>query len=177
MTSGDVKEDGPLPPTDMLYMTYEGNFWTECESKILNVSKVEGDPKAPPDTFEIVLDQTVMHAQGGGQPTDIGTLVPKDRSGAPAFQVSKVLIDRTTGIARHTGTGSELQVGDTVHVAVDKDRRRILSECHSSGHVVDSALARCGMLLKPSKAYHFLEGPYVEYQGSIPPEEKPKKQS
>jgi len=28
------------------------------------------------------------------------------------------------------------------------------------------------MLLKPSKAYHFLEGPYVEYQGSIPPEER-----
>lgn len=28
-------------------------------------------------------------------------------------------------------------------------------------------MARCGQFLKPSKAYHFLEGPYVEYQGSI----------
>lgn len=33
-------------------------------------------------------------------------------------------------------------------------------------------MALCGKLLKPSKGYHFLDGPYVEYQGSIPPAEK-----
>jgi Ser-tRNA(Ala) deacylase AlaX len=41
-----------------------------------------------------------------------------------------------------------------------------------AGHVVDSAMARCGKLLKSSKAYHFLEGPYVEYEGAVPPEER-----
>jgi Ser-tRNA(Ala) deacylase AlaX len=38
--------------------------------------------------------------------------------------------------------------------------------------VVDAAMAQCGKLLKPSKGYHFLDGPYVEYKGSIPATEK-----
>ena len=33
-------------------------------------------------------------------------------------------------------------------------------------------MARCGKFLKASKAYHFLQGPYVEYEGSVPAEEK-----
>lgn len=28
-------------------------------------------------------------------------------------------------------------------------------------------MARCGHFMKPAKAYHFLEGPYVEYEGSV----------
>lgn len=168
-------KDKQLPPTDMMYMTYQGNFCMECESKVLDVTKVAGDdPKAPRNAVSVVLDQTVMHAQGGGQPTDIGTLVARD--GDATLQVSKVLIDRASGVARHTGTvteeGKEFQVGDSVQVRVDEDTRRILSECHTAGHVVDSAMARCGQFLKPSKAYHFLEGPYVEYEGRIPPEER-----
>jgi len=189
----------PLPPTEMLYMTYEGNFETECESKVLDVvlSKVEesSDPSSkkatPPNTVSVVLDRTAMHAQGGGQPTDIGTFKKVGDDGSPSavLNVSKVVIDRATGVARHTGTiigssnstndndnnassSSSLQVGDTVQVCVDADNRRILSECHTAGHVVDSAMARCGQFLKPSKAYHFLEGPYVEYEGSIPPDER-----
>jgi Ser-tRNA(Ala) deacylase AlaX len=38
--------------------------------------------------------------------------------------------------------------------------------------VVDAAMAQCGKILKPSKGYHFLDGPYVEYHGSIPADEK-----
>ena len=34
------------------------------------------------------------------------------------------------------------------------------------------AMARCGKFLKPSKAYHFLEGPYVEYEGVLDADEK-----
>lgn len=33
-------------------------------------------------------------------------------------------------------------------------------------------MAKCGKFLKPSKAYHFLEGPYVEYEGVLTAEEK-----
>ena len=35
-------------------------------------------------------------------------------------------------------------------------------------------MARCGKLMKPTKGYHFLDGPYVEYEGSIPLEERPQ---
>lgn len=34
------------------------------------------------------------------------------------------------------------------------------------------AMAKCGKFLKPTKAYHFLEGPYVEYEGNLDADEK-----
>lgn len=82
-------------------------------------------------------------------------------------------IDRESGVATHLGKlNGDVAMDDDVNVRIDKDRRRILSECHTAGHVVDSAMARCGKLLKPNKGYHFLEGPYVEYEGVIAPEER-----
>jgi Ser-tRNA(Ala) deacylase AlaX len=54
-----------------------------------------------------------------------------------------------------------------VKVSVDSANRQLLSECHTAGHVVDAAMARCDKILPPTKGYHFLDGPYVEYKGSI----------
>jgi len=67
-----------------------------------------------------------------------------------------------------------VETGVEVHVSVDGANRQILSECHTAGHVVDSAMARCDRILPPTKGYHFLDGPYVEYKGSIPPQERPE---
>ena len=55
----------------------------------------------------------------------------------------------------------------SVKVCVNPIKRQILSECHTAGHVVDAAMAKCDMLLPPTKGYHFLDGPYVEYKGNI----------
>ena len=53
-------------------------------------------------------------------------------------------------------------------MVVDPVKRQAFSECHSAGHVVDAAMAKCGLCLPPTKGYHFLDGPYVEYKGTIP---------
>jgi Ser-tRNA(Ala) deacylase AlaX len=155
-------------------------------------------------TIEFSLNRTVLHAQGGGQPTDIGIVEIHEDSNneeeeqsppKKTIEVTKVLLDRSTGVANHMGrivvsedeqegnnritnTTSPATidvkglVGRSVRVKVDMDQRQILSECHTAGHVVDSAIARCGRTLPPVKGYHFLDGPYVEYKGSIPPEER-----
>jgi Ser-tRNA(Ala) deacylase AlaX len=177
------RDEAHLPPTDMIYMTFEGNWMMECESTILDVSNDD----SVAGTLSIVLDRTVLHAQGGGQPTDTGriSLLPIENEKPSVFvEISKVLLDRSTGIAQHTGKfvtadiaddaeikesqTDLLKVGDRVLVAVNEDNRRLLSECHTAGHVVDSTMVRCGLQFQPSKAYHFLEGPYVEYTGTIP---------
>ena len=36
----------------------------------------------------------------------------------------------------------------------------------------DAAMVRSGIDFKPIKGYHFTDGPYVEYKGTIPPEER-----
>ena len=162
-----------VAPTEMVYLTYEGNFQLKCDAKVLSCQFVNPDDQK---TVQVCLDRTVMHAQGGGQPTDLGTLSIVNGETKEAVQVEKVLLDRRTGIATHTGIlkdGVQISVGDLVHVSVEKENRQILSECHTAGHVVDSAMARCGTVLPPLKAYHFLEGPYVEYKGSIPEKERP----
>jgi Ser-tRNA(Ala) deacylase AlaX len=152
------------PPTDMIYMTFEGNFERGCQASVLNVETMDSK-------VAVVLDQTVLHAQGGGQPSDVGEIA----SSGASLTVEKVTIDRETGVATHTGEYKQstgLSVGDSVQVTVDWDLRTILSECHTAGHVVDSAMAHCGLMWRPSKAYHFLDGPYVEYIGEVPPNDR-----
>jgi Ser-tRNA(Ala) deacylase AlaX len=186
--------------TKLLYLTYEGNFQHTCEAVVLNCSFIEppvdinnkkdnivSQEKLSEDNIiqqwiEIILDMTVLHPQGGGQPTDKGVICNEN---------TKVLIDRVvclreTNVVKHIGTitqqaedlsisaQSVFPLGSKVIVEVDLDRRNILSECHTAGHVVDAAMARCQQILPPLKGYHFLDGPYVEYAGNIPTEEREK---
>jgi Ser-tRNA(Ala) deacylase AlaX len=178
-----------VPPTDMLYYTYDGNFRLECDAEIVScqfISEDKDDGDKPP-AVQVALNRTVLHAQGGGQPTDTGVIELKDESTATAaatkIVVDKILLDRATGVANHMGTlhGSTTAhalpsslVGQGVTVHVDAENRRILSECHTAGHVVDMAMAQCDMVMPATKAYHFLDGPYVEYKGNIAAEDRPR---
>jgi Ser-tRNA(Ala) deacylase AlaX len=168
----ETKGNELIPPTEMIYYSYEGNFELECTSAIVGISG-EGP------CVEVFLDRSVMHAQGGGQPTDIGSIAFQQDGKEVTISVDKVTINRDTGVASHH-CKADIDViclpavGTPVRVSVDADTRRLLSECHTAGHVVDSAMAKCGKLMKPTKGYHFLDGPYVEYEGSIAVEERPK---
>jgi Ser-tRNA(Ala) deacylase AlaX len=167
-----MKDKEAMPPTEMIYYSYEGNFELECDSEIVGIS-VAGP------AVEVFLDRSVMHAQGGGQPTDIGSIAFQQDDKYVTISIDKVTINRETGVAsHHCNAGNDVicmpAVGTKVRVNVDADTRRLLSECHTAGHVVDSAMASCGKLMKPTKGYHFLDGPYVEYEGSIPTEERPQ---
>ncbi|KAL7448720.1 hypothetical protein ACHAWC_000862, partial [Mediolabrus comicus] len=148
-----------------------------------NVEKDSGDVIR----VELQLDKTSMHPQGGGQPTDVGIITLQHHSTdddndnkhcTTVAKIDKVTIDRSTGIVTHSGTvltnaknnnnDAELfPPNSSVKVNVDASTRTLLSECHTAGHVVDAAMAKCNKLLPPTKGYHFLDGPYVEYKGSI----------
>lgn len=172
--------------TELIHLTYEGNFILECESTVVRCKIVKDDDDQPsPEEaaikVEVELDKTTMHPQGGGQPTDIGIISSDPAGFGTKIDVEKVTIDRETKVVTHSGTMTNsahddgnatapFEVGSKVRVCVDTDNRRLLSECHTAGHVVDSAMARCGQMLPPTKGYHFMEGPYVEYKGKIPQE-------
>jgi Ser-tRNA(Ala) deacylase AlaX len=139
--------------------------------------------------IELQVDKTSMHPQGGGQPTDIGCIKSSNNSdesdGAHCYtaNIDKVTIDRDSGVVTHSGSialssSSDNRAAATavdeifprnspVKVSVNPTNRQLLSECHTAGHVVDAAMARCQKLFPPTKGYHFLDGPYVEYKGSI----------
>jgi len=163
-------------PTQLIHYTYEGNFQLDCTSKVLScrVSKKTSNNETNDESssnnkeqvnVEIELDVTTMHPQGGGQPTDHGTISSPESS--VTAKIDKVAIDHETKVVTHAGTVNisyssvSFEIGSVVHVSVDPRRRRLLSECHTAGHVVDAAMARCDRVLPPTKGYHFLDGPYV----------------
>jgi lysyl-tRNA synthetase, class II len=145
----------PAEPTTKL-LCLENTYNFACPAKVLETGDLE-------DKTYIILDQTVFYPQGGGQPSDIGTI--NSRNGA--FQVTKCQIIEDK--CYHFGSFSEgfLEVGEEVTVNIDEETRKLHARIHTAGHVLDLALADCGFEYEPTKGYHFPAGPYVEYQGHI----------
>ncbi len=135
--------------------TYEG------EAIVLEISEN--------DRLAVVLNQTILYPQGGGQPCDVGIITTRSAQ----FRVSEVR--NIDGVVYHYGVyemvGCPLAVGDIVQVRVDHEHRQLNSQIHSAGHVVDMGLLALGISWPSGKGYHFPAGPYVEYIGQISPEE------
>lgn len=113
----------------------------------------------------IILDQTIFYPQGGGQPADRGEISTDNT----VFIIFDVRLDEE-GTVWHFGeyrTG-EFRSGDKVNLKIDKDRRILNARNHTAGHLLDVAVTKLGIGgFKPIKGFHFPDGPYVEYYGTV----------
>lgn len=141
-------------PTKLLYL--EDMQALTAEAQVVEVSKED-------DKDVVILDQTILYPQGGGQPFDQGVI----ESATGTLWVDSVRF--SDGIVKHFGTFEKgsLNMGETVNCRVNAQRRALHSRVHSAGHVIDMAVAAMRLPWKPAKAFHFPEGPYVEYEGSL----------
>jgi len=145
--------------TKLIFMEKMGLL--KCPAMVQQVFEEE-------EKIMVILDQTVFYPQGGGQPYDQGFI----ESDEAKFRVDEVrFID---GLVQHMGEfeSGNFNEGDEVVCHVNKERREHHRRLHSGGHVVDMALFEMGVEWKPSKGYHFPDGPYVEYEGSLEGVEK-----
>ena len=55
-----------------------------------------------------------------------------------------------------------------MELKINGERRKLHARLHSGGHIVDMAVNSLGLDWVPGKGYHFPDGPYVEYEGSLP---------
>lgn len=81
--------------------------------------------------------------------------------------IAKAELLNTQSIAfRSFSAWSSFRIGELVTLEVDSKRRILNSRLHSAGHLIDKM---CSNLLgwTPSKGYHFPQGSYVEYTGSL----------
>ncbi len=106
-----------LPATKKLY--YEQPTEIEFEAMVL-------------DHFDgyVVLDQTLFYPEGGGQPSDTGTLVTSE---------SMVRVDDTVRLGEvvlHRIKGGALKRGERVKGMVDEERRWSLMRHHTATHVL-----------------------------------------
>ena len=111
--------------TEKLY--YSDPFLKEFSATVLSCEQGKNG-------WQVVLDRTAFYPEGGGQPTDFGTL-----GGAHVTDVRE-----KEGIIVHT-CDSELPVGDTVTGVIDWERRFDHMQQHSGEHIVSGIIcARYG---------------------------------
>lgn len=140
--------------TNLLYL--ENNNLLGSESKVVDIVDDEGK-------IGLILDKTIFYPQGGGQPYDKGII--ENQNGK--FIVEEVRF--VDGVVKHYGhfESGIIKPKENVKISVDHDRRLLNSQIHSAGHLVDLVLDNLGYTWEPGKGYHFPEGPYVEYSGSL----------
>lgn len=143
-----------MKSTNLLYL--ERMHDLECDAYVEQVTQIDGHSV-------VILDQTVLYAQGGGQPYDTGVIESEDTK----FIVEEVRF--VDGYVHHIGhfEGRAFIQGEDVHCTVDKERRTLNSRLHSGGHLVDMAVSQLGIEWTPGKGYHFPDNPYVEYGGEL----------
>ena len=128
---------GALPATVALYQT-DTRLLTS-NATVLAVEPLDGG-----QGWAVVLDQTIFHPQGGGQPADVGTL--EGETGAP-FAVN-IVKKGPTGVVRHEGASAAapaFAAGSRVRCAVSEPARLLNARVHSAGHLIDVAMTNCGM--------------------------------
>lgn len=143
-----------MEPTHLVYL--EDMQRLEDEAAVVAVQPAD-------DRTSVILDRTILYPQGGGQPYDQGVISKVDAR----FAVEEVrFID---GAVWHIGRfeSGSLAPGDAVRLEVDGERRALNARLHSAGHVVDMAVSARNLGWVPGKGYHFPQGPYVEYEGSL----------
>uniref|UniRef100_A0A7S0BNT4 Threonyl/alanyl tRNA synthetase SAD domain-containing protein n=1 Tax=Rhodosorus marinus TaxID=101924 RepID=A0A7S0BNT4_9RHOD len=117
--------------------------------------------------WSLVLDKTIFHPPGGGQPSDEGQI--------SSHGVLSLAVDKDLGTIKHKVAckdGASFSPGDLVFLNVDEVVRRRHARLHSAGHLMDVAVRKMGLMFQSSKAYHYPDGSYVEYLGSVPVEER-----
>jgi lysyl-tRNA synthetase class 2 len=134
----------------------DNTYLFKHKGKVIEVGESEGKSY-------VILDETIFYPQGGGQPSDTGTIQSKDTT----FEVSKCMIIDDKVLHFGEFSKKEFKSGDKVDIEIDEAKRRLLARIHSAGHVLDLALENLGIRLESNKGYHFPEGPYVEYKGEL----------
>ena len=141
----------------------EDTYLFQIASYIVSVEPSDNRSKGE---FKIILTETIFHPQGGGQPSDVGWIQLDEDT-----QFEVLFVQRNGSLIEHLGNFSrrnaplEQYSNCPVTLHVDSRRRMESAKLHSAGHLIDAAMERCGLgeTMKPSKGYHFPDGPYVEY--------------
>ncbi|WEK59845.1 MAG: alanine--tRNA ligase [Candidatus Microbacterium colombiense] len=118
---------------------FDGYTALEIESRILGIL-VDGQPvrtASEGQIAEVVLAETTLYAESGGQVADKGTIV------GPGFELEVLDVQRPVpGLISHTvevARGS-VAVDDVATTVVDAANRRSARQAHSATHLVHAAL-------------------------------------
>ena len=113
------------------------DFTTESEVLGIIVDGVSVDRAREGQVAEVILKETSLYAESGGQDADQGTIV------GPGYELEVLDVQRpVAGLISHTVrvTVGEVGVGAKATSVVDQDYRRGANQAHSGTHIVHAAL-------------------------------------
>ncbi|GAA4155405.1 alanine--tRNA ligase [Gryllotalpicola daejeonensis] len=113
------------------------DFTTDSEVLGIIVDGVSVDRAREGQTAEVILKETALYAEAGGQDADQGTIV------GPGYELEVLDVQRpVAGLISHTVRVSvgEVGVGSKATSIVDQDYRRGANQAHSGTHIVHAAL-------------------------------------
>jgi Ser-tRNA(Ala) deacylase AlaX len=132
---------------------------------------------AKDDDHVVVTPKTIFHPQGGGQPSDTGTI----DTASSLFEVLSVRMDAVVeGQVLHYGrfTSGAFKEGEEITQTIDSAKRLLYSRYHTAGHVLGSAvrhlLEKEVVNFDELKASHFPDSAACEFQGLIDGKWKPE---
>ena len=104
-------------------------FWTDShlsrfDAKVVEVVEVNSRQAA-------ILDQTAFYPEGGGQPSDTGSL--------NGLVVEDVQIDDDGRVLHFLASGSALKAGESVVGEINWQRRREMMQQHTGQHIISQA--------------------------------------
>jgi len=153
------------PPSLALCQREGGAFLRRCTARVLSciptpidkaasskksASKKKGgavangsglDSASTGSTFDVVLSDTVLFPEGGGQPSDTGSIRIISDNDANAQPLRVLHVSRTPTGTVHRVSGS-VDVGIEVEVLVDWDRRLDHMQHHTGQHLLSALLRK-----------------------------------
>jgi Ser-tRNA(Ala) deacylase AlaX len=113
----------------------------------------------------VVLEETIFYPQGGGQPSDVGTIEIEETGTI----LNVHFVSFVNGRVHHYVKESveDLKPGSSSFVKIDSERRLKNAKSHTSGHLLANIVEALAPELTGIKGYHFPEGPYVEFKGKL----------
>lgn len=113
----------------------------------------------------IILDETIFYPQWGWQPTDTWIISNSNWT----FIVVNVRIDQNWVVYHYWNFENwNFKIWENVELEINQEKRITNAKNHSAWHLIDIAVQNIWInTIKATKWFHFPEGCYVEYEGTL----------
>jgi Ser-tRNA(Ala) deacylase AlaX len=120
------------------HLYFTDTYLTEQATTVARVGRGEdGGPW-------IALADNIFHPQGGGQPSDLGTVDGHAGRGRKGEDEGWVVVDLLAPDGSDTAE-QPFTVGDAVTARIDAVARRLHAALHTAGHLIDAYVRRLGL--------------------------------
>src|SRR3990167_2054476 len=138
--------------TERIY--FKSTLINQCQAKII-------DRRQTDSHYHLLLDRTLFHPQGGGQPTDRGMI-----SGTLLFKLEKEGDQIWHVIEASQFDPERHAIGKTVTLELDSVLRAQHAALHTTGHLIDAIIQTLPIAaqLKNPNGNHFPDQAKVSYE-------------